>query len=858
MTAHADAEQTGVAVIGMAGRFPDAPDTGTLWRRLLDRTDCVNGTLVRADGVRTNRIGDQDTPAGFLHGFDEFDAGFFGISPLEADITDPQHRLLLECAWEALEDAGHGEPAGTRIGVFATASQSGYLWTNVRANSGVMAATDDTQLALANAPDFLASRISFKLDLTGPAMTVSAACSSASAAVHAAVRSLRSGECDLAVVGGASITVSPWCERDADGEPVPSARDDRCRPFNPDARGTVAGDVVAALVLRRLPEALEAGDTVRAVIRGTAMNNDGGHKMGFSTPAVDGQAAVVRDALAAAGVDPATVGYVEAHGSGTPLGDAIELTALREGYGPLPDGTRLVGSVKSNIGYPDGTAGLAGLVKTVLALQHELIPATLHTAPGMPSDGFTVVAEPTRWPRGEVPRRAGVNAYAMGGTNVHVVVEEAPLTVPAEPRADRPVVLTVSGRTPKAADRAAARLTAHLADLAENPADVAFTLNAGRRAFAHRRTLVVPAGCDLAEAASRTWSPTTARPDAPAAVAFAFTGADGPREDHLWAEPVYVAAVGQCAARLRDHHRIAEPTPAVAAFVHDHALALLLESWGATPRAVLGQGTGLAAAAVAAGFLDRDTALGLLVGGDHHDAPAPPRVPLLDAATGAPVPAEQLADLIRRAAADHDSTAAFRPAAVPGIDVVLHLGGREASEPQPGGPRVLPCGGDEGAVAALAALWTLGAPVDWQAFHGHHAPRRLPLPTYPFERRRHWVEPDTAPAAGTDQAAPDTAAQAREAEIARLLADDSRDPIEAVVAGVWQDVLGVERVGLDDDFFTLGGDSLRMLRVTSRLEDLFTVRIVPQDAFRARRLDLLLELLEDLVLQEAAEEATGA
>ena len=837
--------QGDIAIIGMAGRFPLAPDIAGLWRRLAAGEDCVRAGLTRPPHItpdRSARVGGPGTPAGFLDGFDHFDAGFFRISPLEARIMDPQHRLLLETAVESLEDAGYGDPAGLRVGVFATASQNGYQWTNVRASAAVLAATDETQIALANAPDFLATRISFKLDLHGPSVTVAGACASSLVALHLAAQSLRTGDCDLAVVGAASLTVSPWCAREPDGRPAPSASADRCRSFSADARNTVAGDGVVAVVLRRLDDAVASRDEVRAVVKGTAVNNDGGHKMGFSTPAVDGQVEVARAALAAAGVDPATVGYVEGHGSGTPIGDSIELTALAEAYGPHPDGPRLLGSVKSSIGYLDGTAGLAGLVKTVLALRHELIPANLHFTAALPTAGpFSVVTAPTPWPRGGSPRRAGIGSYAMGGTNAHAVLEEAPAAAGApEPGGGagtgrRYAVLTVSGHTRSAVDTAVQHLTTHLAAQAGSGRarlhDAAYTLHVGRRAFPWRRSLVA----DLAAGGPSTvgsWAdPVEARVPPPGVVIeFPDAVPDAARAAALYRlEPAFWVAVDECAAVLLDAHGVVLPIgtrsgpadpaasggrPAageVVAFVIWYALLRLTAAWGVIPLAVTGHGAAHVAAATSSGSLALPEALRQLV--------TPPAGPL---------PARGTDKAAR----------ALDCGAVPGSGAMVVDAGT--------------CLDERGRAETVARLWTAGVDIDWSEYHADERLSRVPLPTYPFERARYWVDPDRAPDGHLPApAATPLCAPGWDDEFDRLIEQEA-DPVAAIVAGVWQEVLGVPAIGREDDFFALGGDSLRLLRVTSRLRELFGLEVPLADAFAARRLPQLIALLEDLVTREAA------
>ncbi len=500
-----------VAIVSMAGRFPGAPDLETFWENLAGGVESISfftrEELAQA-GVPEEALAEPGfVPAGgVLAGADLFDAGYFGINPREAELLDPQQRVFLECAVEALERAGYGSDLRRgRVGVFAGSGSISYAIKNLLGR----VEADPFEVTLGNDKDFLATRAAYKLDLTGPALTVQTACSTALVAVHLAAQSLLAGECELALAGGVTLEF-PQRAGYVYTEGGIASPDGHNRAFDARAGGTVGGNGVGVVALKPLAAALADGDPIHAVLKGSALNNDGAARMGYTTPSEEGQAAAIQAAQAAACVHPATVQYVECHGSATPIGDPIEVAALarafRAGGADGSGGRTAIGSVKTNVGHTGSAAGIAGLLKTALALAHRQIPPSLHFEHPNPAIDFaaspfyvsTALAD---WPAnraadgtgGEIPRRAGVSSFGIGGTNVHAVLEEAPQRPPRPPAdAGRPwQLLSISARTPSALEAATGRLVDHLRRHPEEDlADVAFTLHAGRRGWEHRRALV--------------------------------------------------------------------------------------------------------------------------------------------------------------------------------------------------------------------------------------------------------------------------------------------------------------------------------------------------------------------------------
>jgi len=646
----------GVAIIGMSGKFPGAPDLETFWANIAAGRDTIT-RFSRAELEARDRASlefgpDYVAAHGVLDGAELFDASFFGIPPREADFLDPQHRLFLETCRNALEDGGY-DPAqfSGQIGVFGGCSLNTYLLANLSASREFIDEltgnyqVGEFQAALGNDKDFLCTRVAYKLNLRGPCLTVQAACATSLVAICQAAQSLLTYQCDMALAGGVSVTF-PQYRGYVNQEGSMGSQDGRCRPFDADATGTVFGHGVGVVLLKRFEDALADGDRICAVIRGFAVNNDGAAKVSYMAPGVDGQAAAIEAAQAMAGIGADAITYVEAHGTATPLGDPVEVAALTRAFrqSTQRNGFCSLGSTKANIGHLDAAAGVSGLIKTVLAMMHKTIPPVAHfRQPNSRIDfahtPFYVSREASPWLAGG-PRMAGVSAFGVGGVNAHVVLEEGPEASPE--LSSRPAqLLCVSARSAGALDAAIGNLGRHLQEHPEtNLADVSYTLQTGRHGFDYRATLV----CSSVDEGVQMLAAQSNRPihrsqgiiTRPQPV-FLFTGQGaqfpGMGRALYQSEPVYREQIDECAEILRPilnldlrtllfpanaeseesaealmETRLAQP----ALFITELAMARLWMEWGIEPKAMTGHSLGEFVAAVLAGVMSREDGLRLV------------------------------------------------------------------------------------------------------------------------------------------------------------------------------------------------------------------------------------------------------
>jgi amino acid adenylation domain-containing protein len=647
----------GVAIIGMAGRFPGASSVAEFWRNQLEGVEAISHFEVEELEVPGAR--ELSARPGYvrsrsvLKDVDLFDAEFFGIYPREAELMDPQHRLFLECCWQALEDAGY-DPFSYpgSIGVHAGCSMPTYFLSRLCASDDfIQKFTGGYQVSnylemLGNSLDFLSTRVSYKLNLRGPSFTLQAGCSTSLVAVCQAFQSLLTYQSDMALAGGSSVTL-PQKRGSEYQEGGMTSPDGHCRTFDANAQGTVFGSGVGVVLLKRMEDALRDGDHIYAVIRGCALNNDGASKVGFTAPSIEGQSRVIAMAQEASGVGPETIGYIEAHGTGTPLGDPIELAALTQAFRAKTADKQFcaIGTAKTNVGHLDVAAGVTGLINATNILRHGILPPTLHFRKPNPkfdleNSPFYVNTGKKAWKPQESPRRAGVSAFGVGGTNAHVILEEPPAKS-FEPSTRPAQLLVLSARSESALEKATDNLVEQLKAQPELCLpDVAWTLQVGRRKFAHRRAAVVNSIPEAIEALSkrdRKHVHTRSNADDDVPIYFLFPG-QGSQHPNMGrqvyeSEPVFRQSMDRCCEILRPHlgedllpllyppsdtselheRRVTDTLIAQPAiFAVEYALAQLWMSWGIRPQGMLGHSVGEFVAACLAGIFSLEDALALV------------------------------------------------------------------------------------------------------------------------------------------------------------------------------------------------------------------------------------------------------
>ncbi|HWM25443.1 MAG TPA: amino acid adenylation domain-containing protein [Chthoniobacterales bacterium] len=633
---HSEPSLDGIAIIGLEGRFPEARNAAEFWKNLVEGKDCITrftDDQLAASGYDPKAL--RALPGyvaarGLVDKPEWFDRAFFGIPTKEAEVMDPQHRVFLEIAWAALEDAGCDPSTYPGlIGLFAGTSNSTYYPYFVRQRRDLMETVGVVSAVIANEKDFLTNRAAYKLGLRGPALNIQTACSTSLVTVCVACQSLLDHGCDIALAGGVSLTF-PQDRGYFYQEGSMTSPDGWCRPFDAAASGTVFSSGAGVVVLKRLADAIADRDQIYAVIKGQALNNDGSSKVSFAAPSVSGHTEVIALAQASAGITADTISYIEAHGTATPLGDPIEIAGLTQAFRATTDARQFcaLGSVKGNIGHLDAASGVASLIKTALALRHGQIPPSLHCPTPNPAlhleeSPFYLNTELRPWPRGKTPRRAGVSSFGVGGTNAHIVLEEAPETPPTG--ASRAAeVLVLSAKTAAALEKKAADLAEHLEVQADRSlADVAFTLQTGRQVFQHRRAVVARTNAEAITALRSPAKIHRVEDRRDTSVAFLFPG-QGAQYARMGAqlnesEPVFRDALAECSellrpelgldlrdllfstdddakARLRET-RFTQP----AIFAISYSLARLWMSWGLKPVALIGHSVGEFVAATLAG-----------------------------------------------------------------------------------------------------------------------------------------------------------------------------------------------------------------------------------------------------------------
>jgi len=975
-----------IAVIGMSCKFPGVSNLTEYWDVLKNGRETIHfftdEELVE-DGMDAVMLQSPNyvKAKGIIDGVEYFDSGFFGYTPMEANLMDPQMRVFHENVWSALEDAGYNPYSyNRRIGLYAGASPN-FSWEGLIHFSNSTQGLSGFMVAQLVNKDFMCTHISYKLNLKGPAVSIQTACSTSLVAIHYAVQGLLRGECEMALAGGVSISY-PYKRGYMYQEGMIFSPDGHNRSFDAEGKGSLFSDGVGVVVLKPLPGALADGDHVYAVVKGTAVNNDGVRKAGYTAPSIQGQMEVIRGAQLNAGIKPESISYIEAHGTATPLGDTVEIEALKKAFNTDKKNYCAIGSVKSNMGHLYSAAGAAGFIKTVLALHRRMIPPTLHFNTPNPqidfdNSPFYMNTRLRNWDTSEEPRRAGVSAFGIGGTNAHIILEEAPPQVSknrAEPVRGFNLVL-LSAKTPSALGKLTDNF---ICFIRENPgldfADTAYTLQTGRRHLPYRRMLVASSK-DIDVADDRInlvfqRSPIVMAKEEKRPVFFMFCGQGSQYADmgiDLYrTEPVFRQEMDRCFDLLKnlmgfdiktilypgltenpepDSNRIHQPEITLPImFSFEYALAKLLESWGIRPDAMIGYSFGEYSAACLAGVFSLEDILRMIVirgqliqltpegkmssvtlpeaelkpllndrvsisivngptciiSGKKEDVEEfeqamkqrrvisvplnmghavhspimnpirdtfekkirefvlhKPRIPFISNVTGYWADPEQatyptywgdhlcstvrfsdgLKELLKE---EKGIFIEIGPGRVLGMMARVHPDKKPGhfflntiKHPQ---ERV---SDDYFLLDKLGQYWLQGQTIDWAGFHGNEKHRRVPLPTYPFEGKRYWIDPSSVSLGGS---APITVSSQTETrtQIAGInpaqagqgisltpngLNEPSLNPMEHEIAMTWKEMMGLDFVGVDDDFFSLNGSSLVATQIMARLMDTYKVPI---------------------------------
>ncbi len=783
-----------IAIIGMAGRFPGANNTDEFWENLYNGVESVkffkHDELIKM-GIDEHLLDNPKYVAAdaILDGMDIFDAEFFDYSAREAEIMDPQHRLFLESAWEVLESAGYNSDLyDGRIAVYASANLSGYMIRNLYSNPGLVESLGSFKIMIANGQDFLATKVSYKMNLMGPSVNVNTLCSSSMVAVHYACQSLNNFECDIAMAGGVSFQVSRN-EAFFYQEGGIGSADGHCRAFDSKANGTVSGSGLGIVALKRLEDAIADGDYIHAVIKGTGINNDGSSKNSYTAPNVDGQAQCIAEAIEMSGVNPETITYIDAHGTGTNLGDPIEIAALNSAFRAYTDkkGFCAIGSAKTNIGHLVNAGGLVSMIKTTLAMKHRVIPASLNFEEPNPkidfvNSPFYVNSKLSKWETEGFPLRAGVSSFGIGGTNTHVILEEAPVTESSDDSGRPLQLICLSAKTDTALDKMTQNLSEYLKkNPDQNLADIAFTEAMGRRNFNHRRMVVCSNIADLkcklenpeSEYVKSHFQKHKDRP-----VAFIFTG-DGKflniSKELYNTEMKYKETVDYCAEILitilnTDIRKIIYSNEApindataekLMMFVNSYALSKLCVDLGVKPQCMIGDGVGEYVAASLAGVFALEDAL-LAVASTDEKLPEflssininKAEIPFVSSLTGKWVEASEAAnpDYWIKQRNSSMFTKGLQEILSDDELILVEIGTGEklcsntewnnkktyiSAMPSPTGKE----GDFEALLNCIGQIWLHGGRVAWNNFYESEKRHRIPLPTYPFERQRYWIEP---------------------------------------------------------------------------------------------------------------------
>ena len=830
-----------IAIIGMVCRFPGVKTVDEFWEVLRDGVEVIHRDTDKY--YQVNYLSDMIHVNTVIEDAEMFDANFFGFTAREAEITDPQHRLFLEGSWELMERAGYN-PIDYKglIGIYAGVSTSTYLINNILSRKDIMNSVGDLQLMIGNDKDHLTAQVAYKLNLKGPCVTVQAACSTSLVAVHLACESLLSGQCDMAIAGGITIKYPqlPGYKFQQGGL---VSDDGHLRPFDGNATGTVYSNGMGIVLLKRLQDAINDGDQIYSIIKGTAVNSDGSSRVGYTAPGVDGQVAVITEAQSVAGVSPEDITYIEAHGSGTPLGDSIEIEAMIRAFSLNTDKKEFcaIGSVKANIGHTEMASGVAGLIKTALALKHKKIPPSLNYDEPNPKLGiyetpFYVNTMLTDWDTDCLPRRAGVSSFGLGGINCHVVLEEAPETE-AKNNDEETEFLVLSAKTPTALKKYISNMLTYLRLNPEvNLSDLAYTMKVGRNSFPYRKAFVFKDYGHLMEMLNNCEKAidTDVKCVSSRTAEFLFSSKPSAKWEDVMDLYNEVSEYHQIFDRLLAYIRAKygiilieenEKYDVLSSFVIQYTIGTLLTKWGIKIETAYVQGVGELVYLAVAGIIKAEDAIDeiCLQGDKYHD---------LDRHKGyrkyrGSVKTEQIYDEFPFVLSDQTS-------------LVLVGFAESINDGAYGdGPEIVDTGEllkdakTYGIKKLIAYLWTIGINIDWNEYYDGKRHNRIIAPTYPFERKSYFIEP----MANNEVAADGTfynKCMVKEPEVKADCSGDeiiSYEAVQAKLVEIWEKALGQKINNFQNSFFELGGHSLLATQVLFTVCREFKIEIPLQKFF---------------------------
>lgn len=891
-----EGNDTDIAIIGLSIRVPGADTVNQFWNHIKNGNEVVAdlSSLSGEDRSRSSEYGGHFIATNTnIKDIENFDALFFDFSPRDASLMDPQHRLFLECAWEALEGAGY-DPRSYKglTGLYAGVYANYYSLFNLLPFLRSSEAASEIQMQIANEKDHLATMAAYKLDLTGPVMNVQSACSTSLAAIHMACESLLTYSSDMMICGAATLSI-PQSHGYFYQDNGLLSSDGHLRAFDANAEGTIYSDGAGCVVLKRLRDAWEDGDIVHAVIKGSALNNDGSARVGYSAPGVKGQVQVIERAQLVAGIDPESITYIETHGTGTPLGDAIELEALHEVFGKVTEKRAFcaLGSVKPNYGHAGPASGVIGLIKTVMALKEKMLPPSINVE--IPNDRLMMANSPfylntllSEWTNSRGPRCAAVSSFGLGGTNVHVILEEAPASKPTELSRRRCKLLVFSARSATALREQSLRLKEALHPVTETElADAAYTLLMGRRLFEHRGFYLCHSAADLAlpeeKGGARLISRYRNKP--PRKLVFLFSNPLPTQrsvvESWMEQEPFFSDKLEDCLEAAKQAcsfkgsawellNRQEPELQVISNFAVQYALSQLWKQWGISPELCYGRGMGAITAACVSGLFSLDDALALCVRYVRvHEASWENREeamrkyneyvqqvrylqPTIAFKTSLLSENKENSDwrgssfwieYLRQSIDEGEPQECDTPcedAEQIMLEMSLNpLSLTENIETTKEGTEL------EGIYHMLGMLWMEGYPVNWEAYYAQEYRRRIMLPTYPFERKRYWVDEEPmafAPLTQAQLAQPSI--QLEPEQLTGYVSPQNENERQLVL--LWESFLGVTPIGVEDNYYELGGNSLLAVSLREQICKKFNVDMGLEVFFEQQTISNLAKAIE--------------